>query len=247
MKIFPPSLCERLPGVFLFFMGTLLFLGVADIHAAEVPNFNLLDLSGRNFELRRAGGKAVVLFFTGNGCPIARQSVGKLLKLRERFGADVSFWLVNTYANDSVSDCWKELGEFRMRSLTYLRDPKQGLALALGVERTAEVVAIGTTNWSIFYQGAIDDQLSEGAQKAEPQQKLLEAALKEFLEGQPVTTARSKSHGCRISFTLESRDHTSYAKDVVPLLQKHCVHCHREGGIGPWNMDNYGHVKNYAR
>src|SRR5437899_428792 len=111
---------------------------------SEAPNFNLLDLSGRNHELRRAEGKAVVLFFTGNGCPIARQSLSKLQRLRERFGHEVTFWIVNTYANDSVSDCWKEFGEFRMRSLTYLRDPKQGLALSLGVERTAEVVAIGT-------------------------------------------------------------------------------------------------------
>src|SRR5207244_7268256 len=32
---------------------------------AEVPNFNLPDLGGRNHALRRAEGKAVVLFFTG--------------------------------------------------------------------------------------------------------------------------------------------------------------------------------------
>src|SRR2546425_6113490 len=157
----------------------------------EVPNFNLLDLNGRNHELRRAEGKAVVLFFTGNGCPIARQSVSKLKRLRERFGHDVTFWIVNTYANDSRSDCRKEFENFKMRQLTYLRDPKQGLALALGVERTAEVVAIQTADWSVFYQGAIDDQLSEGAQRAEPQENFLAAALGEFLEAKPVTTART--------------------------------------------------------
>ena len=81
----------------------------------EVPNFNLLDLNGRNHELRRAEGKAVVLFFTGNGCPIARQSVSKLKRLRERFGHDVTFWIVNTYANDSLSDCRKEFENFKMR------------------------------------------------------------------------------------------------------------------------------------
>ena len=117
---------------------------------AEAPNFNLLDLTGRNHELRRAEGKAVVLFFTGNGCPVARQSIGKLKRLQERFGKDVTFWIVNTYPNDSVSDCWKEVADFRMRPLTYLRDPKQGLALALGVERTAEVVAIRTDDWSVL-------------------------------------------------------------------------------------------------
>src|SRR5215831_18782199 len=44
----------------------------------EVPNFSLLDLRGQNQQLRRVDNKAVVLFFTGNGCPIARQSIGKL-------------------------------------------------------------------------------------------------------------------------------------------------------------------------
>ncbi|HTH46004.1 MAG TPA: redoxin domain-containing protein, partial [Candidatus Limnocylindria bacterium] len=48
----------------------------------EMPDFNLLDLRGRNHELHRAEGKAVVLFFTGNGCPVARQSIEKLQALR---------------------------------------------------------------------------------------------------------------------------------------------------------------------
>src|SRR5262245_4584054 len=38
--------------------------------AIEVSNFALLDLTGKLHELRRAEGKAVVLFFTTNGCPV---------------------------------------------------------------------------------------------------------------------------------------------------------------------------------
>jgi len=113
---------------------------------AEVPNFNLPDLNGRNHELRRAEGKVVVLFFTGNGCPIARQSISKLKRLHEQFGKDVTFWMVNTYSEDSSGDCHKEYQEFKMWPLTYLRDSKQGLAAAFGVERTAEVIAIGTAD-----------------------------------------------------------------------------------------------------
>src|SRR3954462_9751071 len=40
----------------------------------EVPNFSLIDYRGNAFELRRADAKVVVLFFTGIGCPIARQN-----------------------------------------------------------------------------------------------------------------------------------------------------------------------------
>src|SRR5205823_4112800 len=46
--------------------------------AGEVLNFALIDHHGRLYELRRAGGKAVVLFFTANDCPVARQSASKI-------------------------------------------------------------------------------------------------------------------------------------------------------------------------
>ena len=220
--------------------------GLARPHS--VPNFDLIDLFGRNHELRRADGKAVVLFFTGNGCPIARQSVTKLKGLSKRFD-DVTFWIVNTYADDSQEDCIKEYREFKMWPMTYLRDPKQAVALTLGVERTAEVVAISTSDWSEFFHGAIDDQFSEGAQRAVAREKYLETALTEFLAGKPVAKAHTQAHGCRISFAHvgDEEGKLSYARDVAPVLQQHCVECHRDGGIGPWDMDGYSAVKNYAR
>jgi hypothetical protein len=199
--------------------------------------------------LRRVQSKAVVLFFTGNGCPIARQSIGRLKHLKDRFGKDVSFWVINTYAEDSLADCRKEYTEFKMQPLTYLRDPKQSVALALGVERTAEIVAINTADWSVFYQGQIDDQLAEGAQKAKPQHTPLADALKQFLAGEPVVSAHTDVHGCRIAFSKvgDADGQVSYSGAVALILKQHCAECHREDGIAPWNMDGYGRVKNYAR
>jgi len=217
--------------------------------ASGVPNFNVLDLHGRNYELRRTQARAVVLFFTGNGCPIARKSIEKLKALRESFGPDVAFWLVNTYSSDSAADCRKEYADFGMKPLTYLRDPKQAVALILGVERTAEVVAIRTDTWRVFYQGAIDDQFSEGAQRPAPERKFLEDALTEFKAGKEIALARTKAHGCRINFSIEEPNDakTFYSMNVAPVLRAHCVDCHRSGGIGPWTMDSYDHVKDYSR
>src|SRR5262245_20124534 len=68
----------------------------------EVPNFALIDHHGRLYELRRVGGKAVVLFFTANDCPVARQSASKLKALREKYGErGVSIFLVNSSLADS--------------------------------------------------------------------------------------------------------------------------------------------------
>lgn len=167
-----------------------------------MPDFNLLDLSGKNHSLRRADGWAVVLFFTGNGCPIARKSVAKLHQLRRQFGEQgVEFQLINTYAGDTLKDTRHESNELGVRQLSYLRDPRQAVALSFGVQRTAEVVAIRTDDWSVFYQGAIDDLLGQGADCGQPGQRFLATPLDEFLGGKPVTTAKSPSKGCRFTFS----------------------------------------------
>jgi len=65
--------------------------------AGEVVNFSLLDYQGKCYELRRSDARVVVLFFTSFGCPIARQSVPKLLSLRHQFhDKGVTIWLVNS-------------------------------------------------------------------------------------------------------------------------------------------------------
>ncbi len=227
--------------------GALLARGAA--RPREIPDCNLLDLYGRNHELRRVEGQALVLFFTGNGCPIARQSIGKVKELRQHFGTNVTFWVVNSFPDDSLRDCRREYRDFDFWPLTYLRDPNQKLALVLGVQRTAEVVALSTRDWSVLYQGAVDDQLSEGAQRAAPHRAYLASALTEFLAGKTVTTPRTQAHGCLLSFAdvAGSAGTVSYSRQVAPLLRAHCAECHREGGIGPWAMTGYPRVKNYAR
>mgnify|MGYP000964852371 CR=1 FL=1 len=226
-------------------------LGGAPFSAAAagrtVPNFNLLDLAGRDHELYRAEARVVVLFFTGTGCPIARKSTPKLREIRKQFGPrGVQVWGVNSYPDDSARDALKEYHELGLQPMTYLRDTRQGVALALEVQRTAEVVAIETSQWRVLYQGAIDDQFVEGGEIPAPRQQYLAEALEGFLSDKPVPVARTRSRGCRIAYA-EGPAVPSYARDVAPLLQRHCVECHRDGAIAPWAMDGHGRVRNYAR
>ncbi len=219
-------------------------------NARSVPDFSLLDLFGKDHELYRAKGRAVVLFFTGVGCPIARKSAEKLQELASQFGSEgVSFWIVDSYPEDSTKDIQKEMMELGLIRFTVLKDSRQTVALAFGVERTAEVVVISLPDHKRIYQGAIDDQLTEGAERPEPQNRYLAAALKSHLAGQPVETATTKARGCRLSFaaSAETAQAPDYSTDVAPILRTQCAGCHRDGGIGPWAMDSHGRVKNYAR
>ena len=81
--------------------------------AKEVSDFALLDAKGRYHHLRQADAKAVVLFFTANGCPIARQSIPRLKGLEKRFEPEgICFWLIDSNSADDRESILKEAGEF---------------------------------------------------------------------------------------------------------------------------------------
>src|SRR5688572_8717901 len=149
-----------------------LLLGTAVLTSApsaaapkEVPDFALLDFRGNFHQLRRTDAKVVVLFFTANECPVARQSIKKLRNIQDEFAeAGARVWLINSNTADNRSSIRKEAEEFRVGSLPVLIDETQGVAASLDIKRTGTAVCIETKTWKVIYQGAIDDQLVEGAQ-----------------------------------------------------------------------------------
>jgi hypothetical protein len=214
--------------------------------AKETADFALLDFKGRYHHLRQADAKAVVLFFTANGCPIARQCIPRLKKLEKRFEPEkIAFWLVDSNSGDDRESISKEAQEFHVGNrLPVLMDETQGVAAMLGVKRTGTVVCIETGSWTVFYQGAIDDQLVEGAEKPAPTEKYLEAALNSFVAGKPIERPQTTGRGCLFSFG--DKGAISYTKQVAPILQNKCFGCHSPGNIGPIKMTNYNKVEGVA-
>jgi len=227
--------------IFLMLMLTasLAAVGAPD----EVMNFAMLDHRGQYHELRRAQGRAVVVFFTGNGCPVARQTISKLRMLQHRYlDRGVTVWMINSNPQDDRASIAEEAELFRSEPLPILKDDTQGVARLFGVKRTGETIAISTKDWRILYRGAIDDQLSEGAMKPQAREKYLETALEEFLADKPVSKAQTVARGCLIHFD-DAEDKVSFVKDVAPILMAKCVVCHRPGDIGSWAMSDYKKVK----
>src|SRR5688572_16282914 len=124
----------------------------------ETPDFALLDFRGREYRLRRTDAKAVVLFFTATGCPVAEQSFERLKALQKKYDRQsVRLWLVDSNTADDRTSLRRQAERFRLMNLPLLLDETQGVAAMLGVKRTGTVVAIETSDWSVFYRGAIDD------------------------------------------------------------------------------------------
>jgi peroxiredoxin len=221
-------------------------------HAAsdELINFSLLDYKGKYYELRRADARVVVLFFTGNGCPVARQSIEKLKSLRDHYSEQgVVIWMINSVAGDDRESIEKEAKDFKEEPLPVLIDDTQEIARIFDVKRTAETICIDTAHWKVFYRGALDDQLVEGAQKPEPTEKYVENALNQFLAGKSIERPNSVGRGCLITYEAaggQGAGPVSYSKEIAPLLQSKCVLCHSPGNIGPFALSSYQKVKGRA-
>ena len=123
-----------------------------------IGDFALLDQNGRFHQLHRhADAKAVVIMTAGNGCPVVRQNFSKLAALRAKF-PKVVFWMLNANGQDDVASILAETREFDVE-IPILKDDSQMVAQSLGATRTAEVFAISTKDWTVFYHGALDDQI----------------------------------------------------------------------------------------
>lgn len=212
--------------------------------AEEVSDFALLDSRGKEYRLRRTNARAVVLFFTANGCPVAEKSFGKLKALQKKFDAEgVQIWLVDSNTADDRQALRKQMERFGLTTLPLLQDETQGVAGMLGVKRTATAIAIGTKDWTVFYRGALDDQEVEGATKPAATRKYLESALENFAAGKEAQVESDAARGCIINFDKEP---VSYSKQVASIFESRCFTCHSPGNIGSFAMTNYARVKSMA-
>lgn len=135
----------------------------------------------------------------------------------------------------------------KMGTLPLLRDESQLVTQHFGVKRTCEAIAIDLKDWSIFYRGALDDQMVPGAQKPQPTEHYLQAALTEFLAGKPVSNPKTATQGCLISFdSTPEEKNVTYSKTIAPLIERKCAGCHSAGNIGPFELNGYESVKHWS-
>src|SRR5262249_12954255 len=105
-------------------------------------------------------------------------------------------------------------------------------------------------NLVLRYRGRIDNAYSARL-KRNPRTTThdLEDALKELLAGKPVGTPATKAIGCPIQRERIARTDgkVTYHRDVLPILQEQCQHCHRPGEVGPFSLTTYKQAVNWAQ
>jgi hypothetical protein len=179
---------------------------------------------GSPLEPLLSDSKLLVVVFSAPDCPVAKLYRPKLERME------------------------KELQPRGVRFLT-VRSDDAALVRLLGARRTPEVFVLDPAG-AVRYRGAIDDQYGVGFARESATKAWLADAVEALLSGRPPAVTSTEAPGCPIETPPEAPAAASKAtfhKDVLPVLQKRCMDCHRPGQIGPFSLQTYEQVRKVGK
>jgi peroxiredoxin len=168
-----------------------------DLEGTDGKKHALADLADRD---------AVVVVFTCNTCPVARDYEDRIIALATEYakpGSKVAVVAinVNTVKGDQLPDM-KARAEKRKFPFPYLYDPSQEVAKQYGANFTPEFFVLDHER-KVVYMGALDDKTPP----TEPTAKHVEAAVTAALAGKPAPVGETTAAaGCKIRFNPKKAD-----------------------------------------
>lgn len=170
----------------------------APLVGTRLPDFHATTVEGKDFHFYGlAGKKAVVFYFLGADCPIAKLSLPKLAALAKKYEArGVAFVGINPNGSETDAQTRAAVKAAGV-SFPILSDRFQKLADGAKVTRTCEALVVDGKA-TLRYRGSVDDQYGLGSRKPAASKHYLTDALEAVLSGKTVATASTATPGCLI-------------------------------------------------
>jgi len=206
-----------------------------------VPDFEFTDLEGVTKKLHGdSKSELTAVAFTSTTCPISKKYLPTLVELQRDFASrGVRFILVNCVATDKLDEMKAAASRFAS-SAEYTFDIDSRFAAHLTATSTTDVFVLDRSH-TLVYHGAIDDQYGFGYSMDAPRYTYLRDALKAALDQRAILVSATAAPGCLLEQkpVSQSFSDVTYHNQISRLLQRHCVECHRDGGVGPFALDTY--------
>jgi thiol-disulfide isomerase/thioredoxin len=201
--------------------------------------------------------QALVVVTFSTICPLAKRLVPTLNQLQAQyFDQDIQFIALFPNGMDDLSAMAAYAVETNLAFPIFQDDPQSPWHEALGLTTTPGVVVLDTRDgWDaaqVVYRGQINGQWFGGGANNQKQNYLADA-LARFVNNEPIALSETAASGCAIARDAP-RDtqqfaHATYYQDILPLLQRSCQSCHREGEPGAElfaDFDSYETVASMA-
>ena len=213
----------------------------------RIAALTFTDLTGASRSLGEiASDRIVVLAMTSTSCPLSKKYLPTLVDLSATTADGVAWIVVNPVATDTPADMQAAAARFGDR-VTYVHDAGGRLAAAIGATSTTDVVVLATDR-SIAYHGAIDDQYGFGYSLDSPRRRYLADALTAIRAGGTPFVAATEAPGCVLETPADAARPSAitYHGRISRIVERHCVECHRDGGVGPFALDTYDDLVAHA-
>jgi len=213
-----------------------------------VTDFSLQDYRGKRHQLSDYGhSEVIVLAFLGTECPLVKLYSARLEQLSGRYRSrGVAFIGVNSNRQDSITDI-EAFARRNILTFPILKDVGNKVADQVGADRTPSVVVLDK-NRAIRYLGRIDDQYGVGYAREKPDNNYLTDTVESLLAGEFPVVESVPAEGCLIGRLrkIDENSDVTFGQHIAPILNKHCVACHREGEIAPFSLTEFDEVAGWA-
>jgi peroxiredoxin len=213
----------------------------------KIASFSATAVDNTTFQLADSKQTVLVVAFLGVECPLANLYYPRLIELATKYkGKSVGFLAINSNAQDTLDDIHKQA---RVNKVTFpvLKDAGNAVSKLFGAERTPEVFVLDAER-TVRYHGMVDDQYGYRQRRSQPTKNYVVDAVDALLGAQTVNVAETPVQGCHIGRVTKPSEtaHTSFYRDVLPVLQNRCQQCHRKGEIGPFALKDYAEVRDWG-
>lgn len=213
---------------------------------------DLISLAARESDDDQSTELTIVCFL-GNDCPMARLYVTRLNEIAQRYqDQNVRVIGINSNPQDSIVSIRKTIADLEI-AFPIVKDGNQNLLEQFSATRTPEVFLLDSQA-VIRYHGRIDDQYLPGIVRPTANRPDLELAIQQLLAGEQVEVPQTEFAGCligRLNRTSAADDGSpgadvTFSQDVAPVLQRHCIECHRDNDIAPFSLVDFQDALGWA-
>jgi peroxiredoxin len=213
----------------------------------RIPDFRLPDHRGVWHDARLSDGKVLVVVFLGVDCPLAQLYAGRLAELADIYQPrGARFLAIDSNAHDTEAE-FARFARDHALGFPLLKDGEARVADLFSATRSPEVFVLDGERM-VRYRGRIDDEYTSAGYRPAPSRRDLAIAIEELLEGKAVSVSVTQATGCRIQRGAKKQlaGDVTYSRDVRPVLEQHCVRCHRAGQIAPFALTSYDDAAGWA-